>query len=349
MRKLAIIFGGQSSEHEISVISATNISKQVDTDKYELILIGITKEGKWLKVENISSMEDGSWINSRTSAFILPDATKKCIIVETDGEYKEIHVDVVFPVLHGLYGEDGTVQGLLELAKIPYVGCGVLASAVGMDKIYTKLVVDKLGIRQAAYEPVLDYEARKDFEGVIKRIENRFDYPVFVKPSNAGSSRGVSKASNREELEKGIKEALNHDRKVLVEETIVGHEVECGVLGKPGDVMASGVGEIKSAATFYDYDAKYKLDSLTLLDSKLPDGVREKLPEYAKKIFTALDGFGLSRVDFFAKEDGEIVFNEINTMPGFTAISMYPMLFEAAGIGKKDLIDRLIELAFERR
>ena len=206
MRKLVIIFGGQSSEHEISVISATNISKQVDTDKYELILIGITKEGKWLKVENISSMEDGSWINSRTSAFILPDATKKCIIVETDGEYKEIHVDVVFPVLHGLYGEDGTIQGLLELAKIPYVGCGVLASAVGMDKLYTKLVVDKLGIRQAAYEPVLDYEARKDFEGVIKRIENRFDYPVFVKPSNAGSSRGVSKASNREELENGIRE-----------------------------------------------------------------------------------------------------------------------------------------------
>ena len=227
MRKLAIIFGGQSSEHEISVISATNISKQVDIDKYELILIGITKEGKWLKVENISSMEDGSWINSRTSAFILPDATKKCIIVETDGEYKEIYVDVVFPVLHGLYGEDGTIQGLLELAKIPYVGCGVLASAVGMDKLYTKLVVDKLGIRQAAYEPVLDYEARKDFEGVIKRIENRFDYPVFVKPSNAGSSRGVSKASNREELENGIREALNHDRKVLVEETIVGHEVEC--------------------------------------------------------------------------------------------------------------------------
>lgn len=192
-----IIFGGQSSEHEISVISATNISKQVDTDKYELILIGITKEGKWLKVENISSMEDGSWINSKNCAFILPDATKKCIIVETDGEYKEIHVDVVFPVLHGLYGEDGTVQGLLELAKIPYVGCGVLASAVGMDKLYTKLVVDKLGIRQAAYEPVLDYEAREDFEGVIKRIENRFDYPVFVKPSNAGSSRGVSKEIGR--------------------------------------------------------------------------------------------------------------------------------------------------------
>ena len=349
MRRLVIIFGGRSSEHEISVISATNVSKQVDTDKYELILVGITKEGKWLKVDSISSMEDGSWLNSKTSAYILPDATKKCIMVETEGEYKEIHVDVVFPVLHGLFGEDGTVQGLLELAKIPYVGCGVLASAVGMDKLYTKLVVDKLGIRQAAYEAVLDYEVREDLSDKIKKIEDRFDYPVFIKPSNAGSSRGVSKALDREELKKGILEALKHDRKVLVEETIVGHEVECGVLGKPGDVTASGVGEIKSAATFYDYDAKYKLDSLTLLDSKLPDGVREKLPEYAKKIFTVLDGFGLSRVDFFAREDGEIVFNEINTMPGFTAISMYPMLFEAEGIGKKDLIDRLIELAFERR
>ena len=348
MRKLAIIFGGQSSEHEISIISATNISKQVDTSKYELILIGITREGKWLKVDSISSMEDGSWINSKTSACILPDATKKCIIIETDGEYKELGVDVVFPVMHGLFGEDGTIQGLLELANIPYVGCGVLASAVGMDKLYTKLVVDKLGIRQAGYEPVLDYEVKEDFKGIINRIESRFDYPVFVKPSNAGSSKGVSKASDRKELEKGIMEALNHDRKILVEETIVGHEVECGVLGRPGNVIASGVGEIKSAASFYDYDAKYKLDSLTLLDSKLPNGVREKLPECAKRIFSALDGFGLSRVDFFAKEDGEIVFNEINTMPGFTAISMYPMLFEAAGIDKKVLIDRLIELAFER-
>ena len=352
MRKLAIIFGGQSSEHEISVISATNISKQVDTDKYELILIGITKEGKWLKVENISSMEDGSWINSRTSAFILPDATKKCIIVETDGEYKEIHVDVVFPVLHGLYGEDGTIQGLLELAKIPYVGCGVLASAVGMDKLYTKLVVDKLGIRQAAYEPVLDYEARKDFEGVIKRIENRFDYPVFVKPSNAGSSRGVSKASNREELENGIREALNHDRKVLVEETIVGHEVECAVFGGGKvPVKASGVGEILAAkeAAFYDFEAKYyNHDSKTVVDPKLPGEAEKKIPEIAKRIFEAIDGFGLSRVDFFVTEEGEIVFNEINTMPGFTAISMYPTLWKAKGIETKQLVNDLIALAFER-
>ena len=348
MKKLVIVFGGQSSEHEISVISATNIAKQVDLKKYELLLIGITEEGKWLKVKSITAMEDGSWINSKEFAYILPDATKKCIMIERQGEYIEVTVDVVFPVLHGLYGEDGTIQGLLELSTIPYVGCGVLASAVGMDKLYTKLVVDKLGVRQAAYEPVLDYEVNEDFEGVIKRIEDRFDYPLFVKPSNAGSSKGVSKACSNEELKSGIIEALKHDRKILVEETIVGHEVECAVLGRPGNVIASGVGEIKSAATFYDYDAKYKLDSLTLLDSKLPEGVREHLPEYAKKIFTALDGFGLSRVDFFAKEDGEIVFNEINTMPGFTAISMYPMLFEAVGIGKRELIERLIEMAFER-
>ena len=215
MRRLVIIFGGRSSEHEISVISATNVSKQVDTDKYELILVGITKEGKWLKADSISSMEDGSWLNSKTSAYILPDATKKCIMVETGGEYKEVHVDVVFPVLHGLFGEDGTVQGLLELAKIPYVGCGVLASAVGMDKLYTKLVVDKLGIRQAAYEAVLDYEVKENLSDKIEKIEGRFDYPVFIKPSNAGSSRGVSKALDREELKKGILEALKHDRKAV--------------------------------------------------------------------------------------------------------------------------------------
>lgn len=348
MKKLVIVFGGQSSEHEISVISATNIAKQVNRSKYDLLLIGITKEGKWLKADDISQMEDGSWVNSKEFAYILPDATKKCIIVKRGTGCEEVAVDVVFPVLHGRCGEDGTIQGLLELAKIPYVGCGVLASAVGMDKLYTKLVVDKLGIRQAAYEPVLDFEVKEDVEKVIRRIEDRFDYPVFVKPSNAGSSKGVSKACNNEDLRRGILEALNHDRKILVEETIVGHEVECAVLGRPGNVIASGVGEIKSAAAFYDYDAKYKLDSLTLLDSKLPEGVREKLPEYAKKIFTALDGFGLSRVDFFAKDDGEIVFNEINTMPGFTSISMYPMLFEAEGIGKMKLVERLIEMAFER-
>ena len=259
-------------------------------------------------------------------------------------------MDVVFPVLHGLYGEDGTVQGLFSLAKLPYVGCGVLSSAVSMDKLYTKIIVDDLGIRQAAYVPVMVWKMRQDMERVIRQVEDRFAYPVFIKPSNAGSSRGVSKAENREQLIAGLEEAARHDRKILVEETIIGHEVECAVLGggeKP--VQSSGVGEILAAADFYDFDAKYyNEESRTVINPELPGNAAEKVKKAAEKIFNAVDGYGLARVDFFVTDSGEVIFNEINTMPGFTAISMYPMLWEAAGIPKKQLIDRLIELAFER-
>ena len=257
---------------------------------------------------------------------------------------------MAFPVLHGLYGEDGTVQGIFELAKIPYVGCGVLASAVSMDKLYTKIIVDDLGIRQAAYVPVMRWKMEKDIDAVVAQVESRFQYPVFVKPSNAGSSRGVSKAENREGLVAALKEAAKHDRKILVEETIVGHEVECAVLGggqKP--VKASGVGEILAAAEFYDFDAKYNNEeSRTVIGPELPGDSAERVREAAAKIFNAVDGYGLSRVDFFVTKEGEVIFNEINTMPGFTAISMYPMLWEAAGIPKAELVERLISLAFER-
>ncbi|MCD8084254.1 MAG: D-alanine--D-alanine ligase, partial [Clostridiales bacterium] len=254
------------------------------------------------------------------------------------------------PMLHSLSGEVGRVPGVLELAKIPYVGCGVLASAVSMDKLYTKIIVDKLGIRQAAYEPVMAGEIRTDMDSVLERIEARFAYPVFVKPSNAGSSRGVSKAENREELAAGLCEAAKHDRKILVEETIVGHEIECAVLGGGScPVRASGVGEILAAAEFYDYEAKYfNEESRTVVNPQLPGDSAERVRQAAVKIFEAVDGFGLARVDFFVREDGEVVFNEINTMPGFTAISMYPMLWEAAGISKRELIDELIGLAFGR-
>ena len=255
----------------------------------------------------------------------------------------------MFPVLHGLYGEDGTVQGLFELARIPYVGCGVLASAVSMDKLYTKIIVDDLGVRQADYVPVMRREL-SSMEAVVKRVEEKFSYPVFIKPSNAGSSRGVSKASSREELEKGLKEAARHDRKILVEEMIVGHEIECAVFGGGnGEVIASGVGEILAAADFYDFEAKYyNEESRTVVNPVLPNGAAEKVREAAKKIFRAVDGYGLSRVDFFVTEEGEAVFNEINTLPGFTAISMYPMLFEAEGIEKTELITRLIENGLAR-
>ena len=287
---------------------------------------------------------------SKVDVVISPDATKKCALITENGVTREEKIDVAFPVLHGLYGEDGTVQGLFELAKIPYVGCGVLASAVSMDKLYTKIIVDTLGIRQAKIRSGDALGDGKDMDIPVAAVETHFQYPVFVKPSNAGSSRGVNKAENRMELIAALKEAAKHDRKILVEETIVGHEVECAVLGggqKP--VKASSVGEILAAAEFYDFDAKYNnAESRTVIGPELPGNSAEAVREAAAKIFNAVDGYGLSRVDFFVTNDGEVIFNEINTMPGFTAISMYPMLWEAAGIPKPELVDRLIDLAFER-
>lgn len=347
---IAVLFGGQSSEHVVSCMSAANVIDQIDTDKYELLLIGITEDGSWLKTGCVEDIRSGAWRESRIRAVISPDATMMCAMLEHDTKTEYKKIDAVFPVLHGMFGEDGTVQGLLELARIPYVGCGVLASAVSMDKFYTKVIVDDLGIRQAAYVPVLTYRMRKDMDAVIARIEDKFSYPVFIKPSNSGSSRGVSKAENREELIAGLREAEKFDRKILVEETIVGHEIECAVLGgghKP--VQSSGVGEILAAAEFYDFDAKYyNEESKTLVNPELPGDAAQRVRRAAEAIFNAVDGYGLARVDFFVTADGEVVFNEINTMPGFTAISMYPMLWEAAGKDKKALIQELIDLAFER-
>lgn len=350
-KKLAVLFGGQSSEHLVSCMSAVNVIRQIDPEQYEVLLIGITEEGRWLRAVSVEEVESGAWRESAVEAVISPDATKQCVVLTENGVVSQEHVDVVFPVLHGPYGEDGTVQGLLELAQIPYVGCGVLASAVSMDKLYTKIIVERLGIRQAAYVPVMGWELKKDPDAVICRVEERFSYPVFVKPSNAGSSRGVTKAENRRMLAEGLEEAARHDSKILVEEAIVGHEVECALLGgglKP--VQSSGVGEILAAADFYDYESKYfNEDSRTVVGPELPGDSAERVRQAAEKIFNAVDGYGLSRADFFVTEDGGVVFNEINTMPGFTAISMYPVLWEAAGMDKKALIGRLIELAFERR
>lgn len=348
-RMIAVIFGGQSSEHIVSCMSAANIIEQIDETAYEKLLIGITEDGRWLKAADLDEVRSGEWRKSRVGAVLSPDATEQCVIITDGEEVEKIHVDVVFPVLHGLFGEDGTIQGLLELSRIPYVGCGVLASAVAMDKLYTKVIVDGLGIRQADYVPVMKYQL-KDMAEVVNRVEGHFEYPVFIKPSNAGSSRGVSKAVNREELIDGLLKAAEHDRKILVEEMITGHEVECAVFGggnmKP---EASGVGEILAAAEFYDFDAKYNnSESKTVTDPELPGDASSKIPEFAKAIFNAIDGYGLSRVDFFVKDDGEVVFNEINTMPGFTAISMYPMLWEARGISKQQLVQKLIDNAFDR-
>lgn len=348
-KKIAVLFGGQSSEHVVSCVSAASVIDQIDKEKYELLLIGITEEGHWVKADSVEEIRSGAWRESKADVIISPDATKKCAMITENGVTREEKIDLAFPVLHGLYGEDGTVQGIFELAKIPYVGCGVLASAVSMDKLYTKIVVDDLGVRQAAYVPVMRSDLN-DMASVVGRVEAKFSYPVFVKPSNAGSSKGVARADGREELEAALREAANHDRKILVEEMIKGREIECAVFGGGLiPVEASGVGEILAAAEFYDFDAKYyNSDSRTVVNPDLPGDAVNQVREAAKAIFQAVDGYGLARVDFFVKDDGTVVFNEINTLPGFTAISMYPMLWEAAGVTKDQLVDRLTEHAFDR-
>lgn len=347
-KNLAVIFGGRSSEHEVSCVSVVTIAKAVDLEKYNMFLIGITKDGEWKLVEDIAGIEDGSWKESPVSAIISPD-TKGGLIISQDDMMKVQPIDVIFPVLHGMYGEDGTIQGLFEMADIPYVGCGVFASAASMDKFYTKLVVDTLGIRQAVYVPVLA-EQLEDIDEVTARVEAKLSYPVFVKPSKAGSSKGVSKADDRAALVVALKEAAKHDYKILVEETIVGREIECAVFGNGTEpVIASGVGEILAAADFYDFDAKYyNAESRTVVNPELPGDATERVRQAARRIFKAVDGYGLSRVDFFVTKDGEVIFNEINTMPGFTAISMYPMLFEAAGIPKPEMVTKLIEHGLKR-
>lgn len=346
-KNVVALFGGQSSEHVVSCMSVQNVVANIDKEVYNVILVGITEDGRWLKVNSMEEIKNDTWRDSKEAAVLSPDARDKALLVMDGDHVEKIHVDVVFPVLHGLYGEDGTVQGILELAKIPYVGCGVLASAVSMDKLTTKILVDRLGIRQAAYVPVMKDELC-EMDQVVSKVEKALPYPVFIKPSNAGSSRGVSRADDREGLKTGLLEAARHDRRILVEEAIVGHEVECAVFGGgKEEVEASGVGEILAAAEFYDFDAKYNNEeSRTVVDPHLPGNSAEVIRKEAVEIFKAVDGYGLSRVDFFVTEDGEVVFNEINTMPGFTSISMYPMLWSASG--KNHLINDLIEHAEKR-
>ena len=341
-QKVLVLFGGQSTEHDISCISAATIIRSINKEKYDVVLIGITREGHWLLTDNVAQIEDGSWRYGKTTAVLSPDATTHGIIVMADGSVAMDRIDLCFPVLHGMNGEDGTVQGLLELARIPYVGCGVLASAVSMDKLYTKIIADSCGVCQARYVAVHDI-GREDRDEVIGRIEAGLDYPVFVKPANAGSSFGVSCAKNREELSEAIAAAAAVDNEILFEETIRGRELECAVFSD-GQPKASGVGEILSAGSFYDYDSKYNnAESRTVVDPVLPEGKAEEIREAAIKIFTAVGGKGFSRVDFFLEHGTDrVVFNEINTIPGFTAISMYPMLWEARSVSKEELVDKLL-------
>ena len=353
MRKLnvCVLFGGVSPEHEVSLRSAESVLNNMDQEKYNIYPVGITKAGEWILFggTDYSLLPSGDWQNNADNcpAVISPIHGRGLIVFADDKvEYKNI--DVVFPVLHGENGEDGAMQGLLQIAGIPYVGPHVSASAVAMDKTLTKLVADCAGIPQAAWLLVKNSELKNRMESIIESVADKFAYPVFVKPAGTGSSVGVSKANNAEELKEALFKAGQYDEKILVEEFIDGQEVEVAVLGNDNP-SASVVGEIDSGAEFYDYDAKYITDtSVAYIPARIPELVAEELREMAVQVYRAIGCTGLSRVDFFVtRKENRVVFNEINTIPGFTSISMYPKLFAASGIAYGDLIDRLLQLAME--
>ena len=328
MKTIGIIYGGISTEHDISIMSAKSVISNLNKEKYKIKELYINKYGKWFEII------DGKKEEIYNLIWVLKD------------------LDIAFPVLHGIGGEDGTIQGMLEILGIPYVGCGVFASSVGMDKIYTKILFEKAEIPQTPYVYVKNIkdnyviidEKFDEEEFEIKKITDKIKFPMFVKPSNSGSSVGVKKSTNIEELKLAIENAGHYDNKILIEQGIDGKEVECAVLDV-GEPIASTVGEIQSAEEFYSYDAKYNnSESKTIIPAKIEKKQIEEIKRLAIKAFKIIDGRHLSRVDFFIeKETNKIYINEINTMPGFTQISMYPKLFEAVGIKYSELLDKLIE------
>ena len=353
MKKLSvcILFGGRSPEHAVSLRSAESVLNNIDHEKYNVFPVGITREGDWILYggTDYSLLPTGQWREhpANRRAAISPVRGQGLLSFEGDCVVRE-RIDVVFPVLHGENGEDGAMQGLLQLAGIPYVGPHVAASAVAMDKTLTKLVADQAGVSQAAWHLVRGGELNNHMDNVLDALEKRFSYPMFVKPAGTGSSVGVSKAADREALSAALQAASAFDDKILVEEFIHGREVEVAVMGN-GSPVASVCGEIDSGAEFYDYDAKYVTDTSTAyIPARISEEVEEQVREAAVKIYSAIGCQGLSRVDFFVTyEDNRVVFNEINTLPGFTSISMYPKLFAASGIPYSELIDELLKLALE--
>lgn len=351
MRKLSVcvLFGGISPEHEVSLRSAESVLNNLDKEKYNVFPVGITKSGEWILYggEDYSALPSGEWLHCEKNrrAAISPVRGQGLLNFEGDCVVRE-HIDVVFPVLHGENGEDGSVQGLLQLAGIPYVGPNVAASATCMDKTLTKLVADRAGIRQADWRLVTAQETEN--EAVLEALEAAFAYPMFVKPAGTGSSVGVAKVKNREALRTALQNAAKFDKKILVEEFINGREIEVAVLGNDAPA-ASVCGEIDSGTEFYDYDAKYLSDCARLyIPARIDEETSERVRDTAVRVYGAMGCRGLSRVDFFVTYDkNEIVFNEINTLPGFTSISMYPKLFAASGIPYAGLLDDLIALALE--
>jgi D-alanine-D-alanine ligase len=356
--RVGVVFGGRSGEHEVSVASAASVMEALDKDKYEIIPIGITHDGRWLagsdprRMITGVPMEEAGQDAPVTAVVITGDPTRNGLVPVEDNSAPEETagaLDIVLPVLHGTYGEDGTLQGLLEMAGLPYAGCGVLGAALGMDKEKAKMVFRSAGLPVLDWLSVRRFELEQDAEALCRRIEERFAYPIFAKPANLGSSVGVGKAHDRSELLPVLKAALEYDRKVIVEPGINCRELECGVLGNDQPI-ASTVGEVVSSNEFYDYRAKYVDNASRLyIPAQIPDATLEEIRDMAVRAFLALDLSGLARVDFFLDTDSsEVYINELNTMPGFTQISMYPKLWEASGIPYPDLLDRLIQLGIER-
>lgn len=356
--RVGVLFGGRSCEHEVSLQSAKAVLGAIDRDKYETVPIGVTKGGQWVAMQDPALVAEKAVLpGNGVEVSMLPDPSRKGLLPLTTGHEstpaetaQASQLDVVFPLIHGPLGEDGTVQGLFDLAGIPYVGSGVLGSAVGMDKATTKALLEHQGLPVASYRVVLRGRWQSEPEVVIKQCEEKFPYPWFVKPANMGSSVGVCKVHNRAEAPAALDVAARYDRKLLVESAVEdAREIEVSVLGNDKPI-ASVPGEIAPSNEFYDYDAKY-LDNASrlIIPAELPTDVTEKIRHYALEAFRTLDCAGLARVDFLVRRSDDAIFvNELNTLPGFTPISMYPKLWEASGIPYRELIDRLIQLALER-
>lgn len=342
-KNVLVLFGGVSPEHEVSKISADNVIKHLSEEKYHVIPVYITKEGKWLLYDGtIDHIKNVAWEKFGTPAVLSPDRVNRGLLRIVGDKVKAIPVDVVFPVLHGENGEDGTIQGLCALAGIPCVGCGVLSSAVCMDKSFMRIIAAQAGLPQTKYLVFNEWE----FETAAKKIRYQIGYPCFIKPACAGSSVGITKANNKKEVEMGLQIAASVGPKVMVERAVVGREIECGVLGWSADIKVSVPGEVVPGAEFYDYDAKYhSAESKTIVPADIPEESAKMAQQMAAAIFKAVDGSGLARVDFFLTDEGQVIFNEINTVPGFTGISMFEMAWEASGVPFSDLLDILIEIA----
>ena len=357
--RVALLFGSCSSEHEVSCVSAAAWADALATmpDRYEVILVGITKQGRWLKYSgSTEGMRSGSWEQdaSCVPCVLSPDRSDHGLLVHSADGYELLPVDVVAPILHGKNGEDGTIQGLLELAAIPYVGCGVLASAACMDKAVANTIMDAAGVPHCKWASAIRAELEGDHKTLLDSIEQRLGYPIFVKPANAGSSVGITKATDRAVLEQAVVTALKEDDKVVFEEFIDGQEVECAAIGNPDDpatVSTTRPGEILAGAEFYTYDDKYKNGvSQTVIPAHLSEEKLDEVRTEARRAYLALGCAGLSRCDFFVERGtGRVLCNELNTLPGFTSISMYPKLMEHEGLSYAQLVDRLLQLALHRR